>query len=181
MKSLIFTAGFATLLGGSALAQTATPAAPDATTTTPATGAMTPAPDARTTAPAANTSTTRAAPAAGTTGGAFYTLPAAPAAGGMPMNHLASDLADMDVYGANNEKIGEIDDLIVNSDGTVAAAVVEVGGFLGMGERDVLVNFSSLQMAMDGDNMRISVPELTKETLTSAPEVDLDATFPDRD
>lgn len=180
MKPFILAAGLATLLGGSALAQTATPAAPDATTTAPATGTMTPAPDATTTAPATTTTTTEA-PAAGTTGGAFYTLPAAPAAGGMPMNHLASDLADMDVYGANNEKIGEIDDLVINSDGTVAAAVVEVGGFLGMGEKDVLVNFSSLKMTMDGDKMKVSVPEFTKETLTSAPDVDLDKVFPDHD
>ncbi|GGD31303.1 PRC-barrel domain-containing protein [Aureimonas glaciei] len=181
MKSFILAAGIATLIGGSALAQTATPAAPDATTTTPTTGATTaPTTGAATTAPATD-ATTMATPSTAATSGAFYTLPAAPAAGSMPMNHLASDLADMDVYGANNEKIGEIDDLIVNSDGTVAAAVVEVGGFLGMGERDVLVNFSSLQMTMEGDEKRISVPELTKETLTAAPEIDLDATFPDRD
>ena len=155
MKTLILAAGFATLLGGAAYAQTATPAAPATTTT--------------------------AAPVTATTGGAFYTLPAPGAAGTVPMSHLASDLADLDVYGANNEKIGEIDDLVINSDGTVAAAVVEVGGFLGLGEKDVLVNFSALQMTMDGDKMRVTVPEFTKETLTSAPDVDLDKVFPDID
>jgi sporulation protein YlmC with PRC-barrel domain len=157
MKTLILAAGFATLLGGAAYAQTATPAAPATTTT----------------------ATTTAAPA--TTGGAFYTLPAPGAAGAAPTSHLASDLSDLDVYGANNEKIGEIDDLIVNPDGTVAAAVVEVGGFLGMGEKDVLVNFSALQMTMDNNKIRVSVPEFTKETLTSAPDVDLDAVFPNHD
>jgi len=154
MKSFVLAAGFATLLGGAAFAQTAT-------TTT-----MTPA------APSAVTANT---------GGAFYTMPAAPAAGAMPMSHLASDLDDKDVYGANNEKIGEIEDFVINSDGTVAAAVIEVGGFLGVGEKDVLISFSSLQMAMDGNKMRISVPELTKESLTSAQDVDLDTVFPDHD
>jgi sporulation protein YlmC with PRC-barrel domain len=155
MKTFILAAGLATLLGGAAYAQTATPAAPATTTAT--------------------------SPAVAPTGGAFYTLPAPGAAGSVPMSHLASDLTDLDVYGANNEKIGEIDDLVVNSDGTVAAAVVEVGGFLGLGEKDVLVNFSALQMTMDGDKTRVSVPEFTKETLTSAPDVDLDSVFPDHD
>lgn len=160
MKTLILAAGIATLLGGAAIAQTATPAAPAATSTTTAT-----------TTTGSDTPVT----------GAFYTLPAPGAAGAMPMSHLASDLMDLDVYGANNEKIGEIDDLVVNSDGTVAAAVVEVGGFLGLGEKDVLVNFSALQMTMDGNKMRVAVPEFTKETLTSAPDVDLDTVFPDHD
>ncbi|MBB3996338.1 PRC-barrel domain-containing protein [Aureimonas pseudogalii] len=151
MKSLVLAAGFATLLGGAAIAQTAT-----TTTTTPS-------------AVTANT------------GGAFYTMPAAGAAGSMPMSHLASDLDDKDVYGANNEKIGEIEDLVVNSDGTVAAAVVEVGGFLGVGEKDVLIGFNALQMTMDGNRMRITVPELTKDSLTSAQDVDLDTLFPDHD
>jgi sporulation protein YlmC with PRC-barrel domain len=160
MKTLILAAGIASLLGGAAIAQTATPAAPAATGTTTAT-----------------TTTGSDTPV----NGAFYTLPAPGAAGAMPMSHLASDLMDLDVYGANNEKIGEIEDFVINSDGTVAAAVIEVGGFLGVGEKDVLISFSSLQMAMDGNKMRISVPELTKESLTSAQDVDLDTVFPDHD
>ena len=111
MKTLVLAAGFATLLSGAAFAQTATPAAP---ATAPATSTTT-------------TATETTAATTGATGGAFYTLPAPGAAGTMPMSHLASDLADLDVYGANNEKIGEIDDLVVNSDGSIAAAVVEVG------------------------------------------------------
>ncbi|WP_416358345.1 PRC-barrel domain-containing protein [Aureimonas phyllosphaerae] len=160
MKSFVLAAGVATLMTGTALAQTST------TTTTG--GTM---------APAATTTTT---PATAAAGGPFYTVQA-PASGQMAMSHLASDLDDKDVYGANNEKIGEIEDFVINSDGTVAAAVIEVGGFLGIGEKDVLVNFSELQMAMDGNNMRISAPTLTREALTSAPDTDLDTVFPDHD
>ncbi|RIY02071.1 PRC-barrel domain containing protein [Aureimonas flava] len=157
MKSFVLAAGLATLMGGVALAQTST------TTTTE--GAMAPA-------------TATATPAAGAAGGPFYTVQP-PASGQMAMSHLASDLDDKDVYGANNEKIGEIEDFVINSDGTVAAAVIEVGGFLGIGEKDVLVNFSELQMVMEGNSMRINAPSLTREILTSAPDTDLDTLFPD--
>ncbi|KQQ82027.1 PRC-barrel domain-containing protein [Aureimonas sp. Leaf324] len=160
MKSFVLAAGLATLMTGAALAQTST------TTTTG--GTM---------APAATTTTT---PATAAAGGPFYTVQA-PASGQMSMSHLASDLDDKDVYGANNEKIGEIEDFVINSDGTVAAAVIEVGGFLGIGEKDVLVNFSELQMAMDGNKMRINAPTLTREALTNAPDTDLDTVFPDHD
>ncbi|WP_182085503.1 PRC-barrel domain-containing protein [Aureimonas sp. ME7] len=161
MKSLVLAAGFATLMGGAAFAQTTAPA--DTGTSA---------------APAAATATTT--PATAAAGGPFYTVQA-PAAGQMPMSHLASDLDDRDVYGANNEDIGEIEDFVINTDGTIAAVVIEVGGFLGIGEKDVLVNFSELQFAMDGNKMRINAPNLTREALTSAPDTDLDALFPDHD
>lgn len=124
--------------------------------------------------------TTATTPATPTAGGPFYTVQA-PAAGQMPMSHLASDIEGFDVYGANNEKIGEIEDLVVNSDGRVAAAVIEVGGFLGIGEKNVLVNFDALKMRMEGDEMRVSVDGLTKDSLTNAPNTDLKAVFPDHD
>lgn len=160
MKTLALAAGFATLLGSAAFAQTATTPAAPATTAAPATATTTPA--------------TAAA------GGPFYTV-TAPAAGQMAMSHLASDLDDRDVYGANNEDIGEIEDFVINTDGTIAAVVIEVGGFLGLGEKDVLVNFSELEMVMDGNRMRINAPNLTREALTNAPDTDLDAVFPDHD
>lgn len=153
MKSLALAAGLSALLGTAAFAQTATtPAAPGTTTTT--------------TAPAA--------------GGPFYTVQP-PVAGQVPMSHLASDLDDRDVYGANNEDIGEIEDFVINSDGTIAAVVIEVGGFLGVGDRDVLVNFDEIEMVMEGNRMRITAPNLTREALEGAPDVNLDQLFPDHD
>lgn len=59
----------------------------------------------------------------------------------------ASKLMGVNVYNAQNEKLGEINELIVDSSGRLAGAVIGVGGFLGMGEHDVLVPLERLKFA----------------------------------
>lgn len=56
-----------------------------------------------------------------------------------------SKLDGLDVYNPNNEKIGDISELIVDRDGKIAAVVIGVGGFLGMGEHLVAVPFEKVQ------------------------------------
>lgn len=98
-----------------------------------------------------------------------------PAAQGAAPAHLFSgNLDDHDVYGADGKEIGEIEDVLLNMDGTVAAVAVEVGGFLGIGEKDVLVDWSALEIAADGDDLRVTAPTLTREVLEGAEAVDLD-------
>ncbi|WP_081928802.1 PRC-barrel domain-containing protein [Microvirga sp. BSC39] len=64
----------------------------------------------------------------------------------MESNHvMASDLIGTRVVGANNESIGDINDVIMDRNGQIMAAVVGVGGFLGIGEKDVAVPFNSLE------------------------------------
>lgn len=78
----------------------------------------------------------------------------------MEMNHvMASDLIGTRVVSANNESIGDINDVILDRNGQIMAAVVGVGGFLGIGEKDVAVPFKSLEFmssqqaqAMDSTN-----------------------------
>jgi len=60
---------------------------------------------------------------------------------------MASDLIGTKVISANNESIGDINDVIVDRNGQAIAAVVGVGGFLGIGEKDVAVPFKSLEFA----------------------------------
>jgi hypothetical protein len=55
----------------------------------------------------------------------------------------------VDVYGPNNEKVGDIDDVLVDRDGKIQAVVIGVGGFLGMGEKDVAIPFAELQWTSD--------------------------------
>jgi sporulation protein YlmC with PRC-barrel domain len=57
----------------------------------------------------------------------------------------ASKLIGVNVYNGQNEKVGDIKELMVDKDGKVANLVIGVGGFLGMGERDVAVKFSELK------------------------------------
>ncbi len=58
---------------------------------------------------------------------------------------MASDLIGTRVIGANNESIGDINDVIMDRNGQIKAAVVGVGGFLGIGEKDVAVPFNALE------------------------------------
>ena len=56
-----------------------------------------------------------------------------------------SKLISMNVYNEQNEKIGTIKELMVDKSGNIASAVIGVGGFLGIGERDVAVKFADLK------------------------------------
>ena len=68
------------------------------------------------------------------------------------------------------ETIGDINDILIDKDAKVAAAVIGVGGFLGMGERHAAVSFSSLQLTRDPNNDPLVRVNLTKEQLKAAPE-----------
>jgi hypothetical protein len=59
----------------------------------------------------------------------------------------ASKLHGIDVYNQQNQKIGDIEDVLMDKDGKAKRAVLGVGGFLGMGERNVAVNFSELRFS----------------------------------
>jgi hypothetical protein len=63
-------------------------------------------------------------------------------------------LDDVEVFNDQNEKIGEIEDILVDDQGRVGGVVVSVGGFLGMGERHVAVSFNSLRWQMNNDSNR---------------------------
>lgn len=83
---------------------------------------------------------------------------------------LASDVMGMNVVGSNNDNIGSVSDLLMDEQGNIVAAVVGVGGFLGIGQKNVALSFDTLQIstAENGDpQARIT---LTKEELESAPE-----------
>jgi sporulation protein YlmC with PRC-barrel domain len=57
----------------------------------------------------------------------------------------ASKLMGLDVYNENNEKLGDVNELILGKDGKVDAVVIGVGGFLGMGEHDIAVTMDKLK------------------------------------
>jgi sporulation protein YlmC with PRC-barrel domain len=63
-----------------------------------------------------------------------------------PGQWRASKLEGLDIYNQNNEKIGDISELLVDSSGKIQAVVVGVGGFLGIGERDVAIPFDQIKL-----------------------------------
>ena len=77
---------------------------------------------------------------------------------GMRVYATESDLGDGNTVAANAsaewDDIGEINDLIITSDGDVAAVIVGVGGFLGIGEKDVALSMDSIQVRFEDGNMR---------------------------
>lgn len=68
--------------------------------------------------------------------------------------------------------VGKVNDLILTPDGKIEAAVVGVGGFLGVGEKDVAVSPDQLQMATRSDGKTWLVMKATKDQLNSAPAFD---------
>jgi sporulation protein YlmC with PRC-barrel domain len=60
-----------------------------------------------------------------------------------------SKLIGLSVYNDQNEKIGSIKDLMVDKSGKIDSAVIGVGGFLGMGERDIAVKFGELKWSTE--------------------------------
>lgn len=83
----------------------------------------------------------------------------------------ANDYIGKTVYDQGGNNVGEVNDLIVSGDGNVEAVILGVGGFLGIGEKDVAVNTQAIQMVQDGDNTRLVIAA-TKETLEAAPSYD---------
>lgn len=83
----------------------------------------------------------------------------------------SEDLTGANVYGANDETVGEINSLVVGDDGAISKVVIGVGGFLGIGEKEVAVTFDELQILQeaDGDDVRIYI-DSTKEALEAQPE-----------
>ncbi|MGG7516432.1 PRC-barrel domain-containing protein [Allorhizobium undicola] len=116
---------------------------------------------ATTTAPAA----TPAAPAASMTGGTYLTQQGSD-------QMAATNFIGQNVYTSDNKSIGEVNDLIMQQNGGVVAVVIGVGGFLGMGEKDVAMPLDKITMtrdAKDNNKLRLTTME-TADALKSAPE-----------
>ena len=74
------------------------------------------------------------------------------------------------VRGRNGEDMGRIVDVIVNRDGQVRAAVIDFGGFLGVGSRKIAVDWSALRFEPSGKPDRISV-DLSRNSVRLAPNI----------
>ena len=148
LKKLMITTALSGLMIGAAAAQGITPSSP-------ATGPATPP---AVTAPSLSNS-------AATTGSAQFVNAQ------RPDQFLASKFKGTDVIGADNEKIGDVSDILFDKSGKIEAYVVGVGGFLGIGSKDVAIAPSSFQVVAgdksknESDKLRLS---MTKDQLKQA-------------
>jgi sporulation protein YlmC with PRC-barrel domain len=81
----------------------------------------------------------------------------------------ADDLLDEKVLNDANESIGEVEDVLIDNTGKVAAVIVGAGGFLGLGEKSVALAFDKLKFARDDDNELVVKTDMRKEDLEAAP------------
>ena len=82
---------------------------------------------------------------------------------------LASDLTGATVYSAADEAIGDVNDVIVSRDGKVDGLVVGVGGFLGIGEKDVAIEMSKIKLMETEAGIKL-VMDASTDDLAAAPK-----------
>jgi sporulation protein YlmC with PRC-barrel domain len=168
--------------------------APDATAEAPAPAEpAAPAPDATAEAPATTTpvpETTTQAPAPAPSDQTAQTEPATPAPDAstdttttgaidkstlkeMPATDIrAEEMVGTTVYGANDERVGEIGDVALAADGKIDAYIVDVGGFLGVGEKEVALGSDNLAFMTDAQGNKYLYTNFTKEQLNAAAAYD---------
>jgi sporulation protein YlmC with PRC-barrel domain len=79
-----------------------------------------------------------------------------------------SKLVGLDVYNNNNEKIGDISELIADKDGNVQILVIGVGGFLGMGQHDVGLAWDQVKFVAEPVKTASSSTTTTRTTTTGS-------------
>jgi sporulation protein YlmC with PRC-barrel domain len=90
-----------------------------------------------------------------------------------PQSVTVTDWYKQSVYDPSNNKIGEIDDVLLSPDGKVAALIVGVGGFLGMGEKHVAVPFSAVKHTAKDGRVYLTL-DATRNALEAAPGLKYD-------
>ena len=83
---------------------------------------------------------------------------------------LASQFIGQPVTNEAGERVGDINDLLFDKSGQVATVVIGVGGFLGIGEKNVAIAFGSLSITADANGKRVVGVPLSKDRLLSAPD-----------
>lgn len=156
MKKTILIAALAvTAIAGTAMAQTSS-----APTGAMPSGTMPPSATSPSTPPSVMPSTT------GTTAAA---TPTAVVIGHQKMDEaLSSELIGSAVYAANGDRVGDVNDLVIDTTGRVSGVVIGVGGLLGVGEKNVAVDFATVTKGKeDNGSVRLTV-QVSKDALKSA-------------
>lgn len=169
MKNLYLGTAMILTMAGAAVAQTAT------TTEAPAADA----PAAEAAAPAAPAATAPAADAASAKPGEAMKTGLLRASALDGVDVFTIDVTGQAVWDdgetyaeidANWDKIGEVEDLVFDTNGNVVGAIAEVGGFLGLGEKEVMLQPDEIAFAVTPDRIAV-VSALSKEALEQREEI----------
>lgn len=76
----------------------------------------------------------------------------------------ASEMIGTNLQNASGETIGEVNDLVLDGNGDTQGVVVDVGGFLGVGARSVLVDWDSLTVTEQDNELKVTTA-LSREQL----------------
>ncbi|SON56430.1 PRC-barrel domain protein [Hartmannibacter diazotrophicus] len=87
-----------------------------------------------------------------------------------PGEVLSSEIVGETIYNASDENIGEVSDFVTDGQGQIKALVVSVGGFLGIGAKEVAVNYDKFTVIASGENESKVTLDTTKDALEKAPE-----------
>ena len=87
----------------------------------------------------------------------------------------ADELIGKNVYGRDNNKIGEVEDVILDANGKAKQLVISSGGFLGIGEKQVAVDYSAANW--DSQNNRLNLAGMSRDDVKSLPEFKYDDTM----
>jgi sporulation protein YlmC with PRC-barrel domain len=93
----------------------------------------------------------------------------------LPTGTTVTNFYKQTVYDPSDNKIGAVDDVLIDKEGRVSAMIIGVGGFLGMGEKDVAIPFSALRASEKNDKWYL-VLNTTKDALKTAPGYTYDKT-----
>jgi len=122
-------------------------------------------------------------PGTGTETAQETTTPGIPVTGAEDASRLSVQI-DLPVFSQDGEQVGDVDDLVLDFDNrTISYVVVGAGGFLGIGEKTVLVPWNSIELQTEASDMtggeeNAFVLRTDQETFENAPDTDLDVILP---
>lgn len=95
---------------------------------------------------------------------------AAPTAAEITGPVRASNLMKANVRNAAGEKVGDVSDLLIEPSGKVSSVILGIGGFLGIGERNVALDLGELKMMQESGNRLVLTSSMSREDLRALPE-----------
>jgi hypothetical protein len=165
LKNLLVTTALSGLMVSAALAQSSSPSSP---TTAPSASS----PPAASSSPSSPSSSGDAMKADSATKAdaskSSASSSASTIASQKPDQLLMSKVKGADVLGSDDKKIGDVSDILFSKDGKIEAYVLSVGGFLGVGAKEVALAPSSLQLTQDKDEWKFKI-SMSKDQLAQAP------------